>query len=74
MSGTSSSSSSVVRAMIGIIMMPSARPPASALNCLNGSTRTPYAKMPTTIEGTPLSVSAAKRIDAAKRLPAYSDM
>ena len=40
-SGTSSSSSSVVRAMIGIIIMPSANPPASALNCLNGSTATP---------------------------------
>ena len=39
--GTSSSSSSVVRAMIGIIMTPSASPPASALNCLNGSTATP---------------------------------
>jgi hypothetical protein len=36
--GTRSSSSSVVRAMIGIIMMPSARPPASALNCFTGST------------------------------------
>ena len=36
--GTSSSSSSVVRAMIGIIMMPSAMPPARALKCLNGST------------------------------------
>ncbi len=39
--GTSSSSSSVVRAMIGIIMIPSAKPPAMALNCLNGSTATP---------------------------------
>jgi len=36
--GTRRSSSSVVRAMIGIIMMPSARPPASAVNVLNGST------------------------------------
>jgi hypothetical protein len=38
--GTSSSSSSVVRAMTGIIMMPSANPPARALNCLNGITAT----------------------------------
>ena len=39
--GTSRSSSSVVRAMIGIIITPSARPPARALNCLNGSTAMP---------------------------------
>ena len=36
--GTSSSSSSVVRAMIGIIITPSASPPAIALNCFTGST------------------------------------
>ena len=36
--GTSSSSSSVVRAMIGIIMTPSAKPPASVLKCPSGST------------------------------------
>ena len=30
----------LVRAMMGIIMSPSANPPASALNCLNGSTAT----------------------------------
>ena len=39
--GTRSSSSSVVRAMIGIIITPSARPPAMALNCLNGNTAMP---------------------------------
>ena len=61
--GTSSSSSSVVRMMSGIIMMPSATPPASAEKCPNGSTATPKANMPMTIEGTPFSVSAAKRVD-----------
>ena len=39
--GTSRSSSSVVLAMIGIIMMPSAMPPAIIVNCLNGSTAMP---------------------------------
>ena len=39
--GTSSSSSSVVRMMSGIIMTPSASPPASAENCRKGSTATP---------------------------------
>ena len=38
--GTSRSSSSVVLAMIGIIIVPRANPPASALNCLNGTTTT----------------------------------
>ncbi len=39
--GTSRSSSSVVRMMSGIIMIPSARPPASAENCRNGNTAMP---------------------------------
>ena len=67
--GTSSSNSSVVRAMIGIIITPSAKPPAIALNCLNGSTATPYANRPMTIDGTPLSVSAAKRVSAGEPRP-----
>ena len=71
--GTRSSSSSVVRAMIGIIMIPSARPPASMLKCLNGSTATPYANTPMTIDGTPFSVSAANRTADANRVPGYSD-
>ncbi len=72
--GTSSSSSSVVRAMIGIIITPSAMAPAIALNCLNGSTAMPYTNTPMTIDGTPFSVSAAKRMREASRVPAYSDM
>ena len=59
--------------MIGIIITPSARPPAYALNCLNGITATPYTNTPMTIDGTPLRVSAANRIVDAKRLPWYSD-
>ena len=56
-------------------MMPSARPPASALNCLNGRTAIPYTNTPITIDGTPFSVSAANRVDGGEsRLPAYSDM
>ena len=70
--GTSLSSSSVVRVMIGSIITPSASPPAAALNCLTGSTATPYTNTPTTIEGTPLSVSAAKRTAVASRVPANS--
>ncbi len=39
--GTRLRSSSVVRVMIGIIMKPSASPPASAEKCLKGSTARP---------------------------------
>ena len=59
--------------MMGIIITPSAKPPASALNCLNGRAATPYANTPMTIDGTPLSVSAAKRVADASRVPRYSD-
>ena len=46
----------------------------NALNSLNGSTATPYANTPITIDGTPFSVSAAKRTTPANRVPAYSAM
>jgi hypothetical protein len=72
--GTSLSSSSVVLAMIGIIMIPRAIPPAIIVNCLNGSTAMPYTNTPITMDGTPLSVSAANRTSEAKRLPLYSEM
>src|SRR5215471_3827035 len=72
-SGTRSSSSSVVLVMIGIIMTPSAKPPASVLKCRSGSTTTAYANTPMTIDGTPFRVSAANLTADAKRLPRYSD-
>ena len=42
---------------IGIIMTPSARPPASVEKCFCGSTISVYAKIPITIDGTPFSRS-----------------
>ena len=38
-----------------------AKPPAIALKRLTGRTTSPYAKIPITIDGTPLSTSAANR-------------
>lgn len=67
--GTMSSISSVVRVMVGTIMMPKATPPASAEKCFCGTTMSAYTAMPITIEGTPLSTSAVKRTILAKRLP-----
>ena len=71
--GTRFRSSSVVRVMIGIIMKPRARPPASAEKCLTGSTASPYAKMPMTIEGTPFRTSAVNRTSAANFFLPYSE-
>src|SRR3954453_23167145 len=71
--GTRRSNSSVVRTTIGIISSPSATPPAMALKRFTGSTTMPYAKMPTTIDGTPLSTSAAKRTTDENFVPGYSE-
>ena len=62
----------MVRAMIGIIMTPRAKPPAIAEKRRTGRTETLYAKIPMTIDGTPFSASAAKRTADAKREPRYS--
>src|SRR5713101_6896921 len=58
--GTASKNSSVLRSVIGIIISPSAKPPARVEKCLNGSTTRLYAKIPITIDGTPFSKSAAR--------------
>ena len=57
--GTARRNSSVLRRVMGIIIRPSANPPDSAEKCLKGKTTRLYAKMPMTMEGTPLSKSAA---------------
>ena len=64
--------SSVVRVTSGIIMAPSAAPPASAEKCPNGRTRNCHAKMPMTIDGRPLSTSARNRTRLASFVPPRS--
>ena len=59
--GTASKNSSVLRSVIGIIISPSANPPASVEKCLKGSTAKLNAKIPITIDGTPFNKSAAYR-------------
>ena len=71
--GTSRSNSSVVRTTIGIISKPRATPPAMALKRFTGRTTMPYAKMPTTIDGTPLRTSAAKRTTDENFVAGYSE-
>ena len=71
--GIRRTTSSVVRARIGIMMIPSAKPPASAEKCPIGKTITVYAKMPMTMDGTPMRASTRKRMSSLKRpVPAYS--
>src|SRR5580658_571466 len=74
--GTINSISSVVRHTVGIIMMPSATPPANAEKCPRngrkltcGLTISAYAASPITIEGTPFSTSAVNRIAFASVVP-----
>jgi hypothetical protein len=57
--GTARRNSSVLRTVMGITIMASATPPASVEKCFTGRTTSEYAKMPITIEGTPLSRSVA---------------
>ncbi len=70
--GTLFRNSSVLRSVIGIIIMPSAKAPAYAEKCLNGSTTKLYAKMPITMEGTPFNKSAAYLTTDAMPLPLNS--
>ena len=46
------------------MMMPSAKPPASAEKCPIGKTITVYAKMPMTMDGTPMRASTRKRMSS----------
>src|SRR5579859_4063159 len=57
----------------GIIIKPSATPPAYVENPFIGTTTSTYATMPQTIDGTPLSTSAPKRIHQLTRSVPYSD-
>ena len=57
---------------MGIIIKPSANPPASVEKCLNGSTTTLYAKIPITMEGTPFNRSATYRTTNPIVLPPNS--
>ena len=65
--GTSRTISSVVRTTIGSMMTASATPPATAENRRMGRTTSVYAKIPMTIDGTPLSTSARKRTAHGRR-------
>ena len=65
--GTSRTISSVVRMTIGSMMTASATAPARAENRRMGRTRIVYAKIPMTIDGTPLSASARKRTSRVSR-------
>ncbi len=60
--GTMSSISSVARVTVGTSMMPSATPPEKAEKCPCRRTMSAYTAMPTTMEGTPFSTSAVKRM------------
>ena len=55
--GTISSISSVVRATVGIIMIPRATPPANAEYPFVGTTIRAYTATPITIDGTPFKRS-----------------
>src|SRR5207245_1965551 len=70
--GTVRRNSSVLRSVMGIIIKPSANPPASVEKCLNGSTTTLYAKIPITMEGTPFNRSATYRTTNPIVLPPNS--
>ena len=61
-----------MRVTIGIIIAPSAIPPARAEKCFTGLTRSSHAKMPITIEGKPLSTSARKRTVVASIVARFS--
>ncbi len=56
--GTSRRNCSVVRTVMGISIMASAKPPESAEKRFIGTTTTLQAKMPMTMEGTPFRRSA----------------
>ena len=71
-SGTSNSISSVVRVMVGTIIMAKATPPAKAEKCFWRKTTMLYATMPITMEATPLSTSDVKRMKSPKRFRPYS--
>ena len=64
--------SSVVRVTSGIIIAPSAMPPASAVNLPIGFTRNCQAKMPITIDGSPLRTSDRNRTAFARCVPRFS--
>src|SRR5882724_4259488 len=59
--GTSNRTSSVVREITGIIMMPRATLPARREKCFCETTTKAHAVMPITTEGTPFNASAVKR-------------
>ncbi len=64
--GTIWTISSVVRVTVGIIIAPSASAPASAEKWPIGTTTSSQAKIPITIEGSPFSTSARKRMRTAR--------